>query len=193
MYLRKWVVQKTYIYFMPRFADYFITLFVVLFLVCCTKKEEQVIGSPEEVLPGLWRIDSVKLTDYDKGVTFQGNTFFNDTILINVGTIQISPFSIDSLEALDLEQHRVECLLEMGAERMSVSLNSTFLIGADWFAAIRYNGPGGYQLIDTPIEEFYYSAHIFNNHYILEIVDNNTVTLWTSNDMENHVISLVRN
>jgi len=178
---------------MPRFADYFITLFVVLFLVCCTKKEEQVIGSPEEVLPGLWRIDSVKLTDYDKGVTFQGNTFFNDTILINVGTIQISPFSIDSLEALDLEQHRVECLLEMGAERMSVSLNSTFLIGADWFAAIRYNGPGGYQLIDTPIEEFYYSAHIFNNHYILEIVDNNTVTLWTSNDMENHVISLVRN
>jgi len=178
---------------MKRFVDCLIAFVVVLILVCCTKKEDQVIGSPEEVLPGLWSIDSVKLTDYDEGVTFQGKTFFNDTILVDVGKIQISPFSIDSLEPLDLEQHRVECLLEISAGQMSVSLNSLFMSGTDWWAAIRYNGPDGFQLIDTPIEEFYYTAHIFNNNYTLVIEDTNTVKLRTSNDNENHVITLVRN
>ena len=177
---------------MMRSINYLLTSAAILTLLCCTKKDEQFTGSPEEVLPGQWRIESVELTDYDGGVTYQGSTFFHDTVLINVGIIQISSFSLDSLEAVDLGQHKVECLLEISGGQMDVSINSLFMSGTDWRATIFYNGPDGYQLIDTPIEEFYSTAHIFNNFYTLEIEDNHTVKLWTSNEKENHVITLVR-
>lgn len=178
---------------MMRYKDYLIASVGILMLLCCKNKEEVVVGTPEQVLPGLWKIESVQLTDYEKGITYQGSTFFKDTTLFNVGRIQINTFSIDSLELLDLEKHRVECLLEISGGQMEVSLNSLFMNGTEWWAAIRYNGPGGYQLIDTPVEEFYYTSHIFNNSYTVVIVDNDNVQLSTFNGEENHVISLARN
>jgi hypothetical protein len=169
------------------------TLGMMLMLVSCKNKEEDVVGTPEQVLPGVWQIESVKLTDYEKGVTFQGSTFFNDTTLFNVGRIQINTFALDTLEAIDLENYSVECLLEISSGQMEVSLNSLFMGGAEWWAAIRYNGPSGYQLIDTTVEEFYYSSHIFNNSYTVVIEDNYNMQLLTFNDEENHIITLVRN
>ncbi len=172
--------------------NYIIVSIAILLSASCANKDDQTIGSPEQVLPGLWRIDSVELSGYNEGVTYRGSTFFTDTVLLQVGKIQISSFSIDSLEALDLGQHRVECMLDISEGEMSVALTSLYEIGAEWKATIFYNGPDGFQLIDTPIEEFYTTAHIFNNFYTLEIVDNHTAKLWTSNDTENHVISLTR-
>lgn len=177
---------------MRNLLNYIIPTIAILLSASCTNNENQPIGSPEQVLPGLWRIDTVELIDYNAGVTYQGNTFFNDTILLHVGKIQISSFSLDSLEALDLGQHRVECLLNINGGEMNVALNSLFKTGTGWKATILYNGPDGFQEIDTPIEEFYSTAHIFHNFYTLEIVDNHTVKLWTLNEAENHVISLTR-
>lgn len=167
---------------------------VVTILNCagCSKEDDQVCGSPEEVLPGFWKIESVRLTDYGMDVTYQGSTFFNDTVLFDVGSIQIDPFSLDSLEAKDLEKHKVECRLQISDGQMEVSMNSLFMGGGEMFAAIRYNGPSGPQLLDTQIEEFYYSSHIFNNLYTLEITDADNVKLPTSNDKENHIITLIR-
>jgi hypothetical protein len=177
---------------MVKIVNYVVAFGAMLIYLSCTQKDEHVIGSPEVVLPGVWNIVSVELTDYDEGVSYEGSTFFNDTVLTNVGIIQISSFSLDSLEALDLGQHKVECLLEISGGQMSVSINSLFRNGTDWRANIFYNGPEGYQAIDTPIEEFYSTAHIFNNFYTMEIEDHDTVKLWTSNANENHVITLVR-
>jgi len=177
---------------MKRFKDYLIASVGIIMLLSCKNKEEDIVGTPEEVLPGNWKIESVQLTDYENGVTFDGSTYFSDTTLFNVGTIQITPFSLDSLEPVDLEKHMVECLLEIRDGQMEVSLNSLFMSGTELWATIRYNGPGGYQLIDTPVEEFYYTSHIFNNRYRVIIVDNDNLQLSTVNDEENHVITLVR-
>lgn len=176
-----------------RISVIFILSFVTILLqVSCTDKEDQPIGSPEQVLPGLWRIDTVELIDYITGITYQGNTFFNDTVLHHVGKIQISSFSLDSLEAIDLGEHRVECTLDIDGEEMNVAITALFKTGTEWKATIFYNGPDGFQLIDTPIEEFYSTTHIFHNFYTLEIADNDHIRLWTTNEAKNHVMSLAR-
>ena len=159
----------------------------------CSKEENEILRQAEMVLPGTWKIESVQLPKYGLGVTYQGNTFVADTILYNIGSIEIQSFSTDTLDLQYHENSKVNCNLFIEDDFIPISLNKLFLSGEDLFSYFRYNGPDGFEPIDNPGEEFFYSSHIFYNNYIIRIIDSKNVKLLKASDQNNTIISLTKN
>ena len=167
---------------------YLFSILISVALVNCVKEEDQILGQAEEVLPGLWSIDSVTLPGGGKGISYQGHTFYSDTTLLNIGSIEINQFSADTMGSYE---SRLACELTIGGESIPVSMNSIFLSGKQLWANFAFNGPDGLHPIDTPAEEFYWSSYIFNNkNYIVEILDSKNIRLLKATDVENHILKL---
>ena len=168
----------------------FLMLFSISLMVSCSK-DENILQQAERLLPGTWAIVSVELPKYGLGVSYQGNTFVADTVLFGVGNIGISDFSLGQLSSFHDQADNVVCELNIGSEGYPYSLNELFLSGDELFSQFRYNGPEGSFPIETPEEQFIFSSFIFNNNYVIEILDSDHLKLSKANDAR-HIISLTR-
>jgi hypothetical protein len=143
----------------------------------------------ESVLPGIWHIESVQLPKYGLGITYRGQKFYRDTVLNDVGTFEIDHFKTDTLE---LYKTKVRCDLFLDGEHFPYSLNHLIISGGEIFSYFRMNVSDGIHTIDTPGKAFVFSSYIFNNNYVVQIVDHDHVLLLKANHRDGHVISLVR-
>ena len=126
------------------------------------------------------------------GITYQGNTFYVDTILFDIGSIEIPEFSGDTLNSINLNPGKVRLTVTIENESFPYSINSLTTSGDEIFSIIRYNGPPGSFPIDTPGEKFLWSTFVFNSNYVITIIDNDHIELAKANDKNDHVITLKR-
>ena len=164
-------------------------LLVAIFLGC-NREEQHLLSTAETVLPGNWYIEAVELPG-TYGTTYQGSTIRSDTIIFDVGTIEIDQFSIAELE-FDYAVPGVNCSVEILNEEFPYMIKHIFISGSEIFAYFRWNGPQGAFEISTPVEEFIWSSHIFNANYYVVVKDNDHIQLEKGNDRERHVIHMVR-
>jgi hypothetical protein len=167
----------------------FLTL-VAFTLGSCSKDNDQ-LQQAEQILPGTWKIKSFQVPKDGLGVSFQGNTFYVDTTLYDIGSITIPDFSADDLAASFDQSHKVPCEVTIGNETFPFSINALLPSKNDLFSYFRYNGPDGLHPIITPEEAFIWSSFIFNNNYIIKFLDSKNIRLVKANN-QTHVISLSR-
>ena len=174
-------------------TNYITILLFAGILLGCTNERMKLLSEAEKVLPGNWRIESVRLPKDGLGITYQGNTFIADTILFEVGSIEINNFSADTLPHLANHQHgKVKCNLTIGNEVFPIAITRLFISGDEIFSGFEYNGPHGTFPINTDGEKFFWSSRIFNDNYIITIINEDKVELGKSNDRHDHVITLNR-
>ncbi|HZY10423.1 MAG TPA: hypothetical protein VFF29_04650 [Bacteroidota bacterium] len=157
----------------------------------CNLEEGRLLNRVEDVLPGNWHIESVELPGYGLGITYEGNTFYNDTILYDVGTIEIAPFDIEKLDLQNPNAPPVPCLLTIKTEAFPYQIKRLFISGDEAFSNFGYAGEG-VNIIDTPGEEFIWSSDIFDNNYYIVIIDDNHIRLEKGNNRDGHVLTLER-
>ncbi len=173
-------------------TNHIFSLLITAMTLGCIKEETGLLHSAEKVVPGIWQIESVQLPRNGSGVTYQGNTFIADTTLFDVGRIEINNFSTDTLSPQINDQHRVKCVVTIGNETFPFCINHLGLSGSEIFSGFEWNGPPGIDTIDTPGEQFIWSAFIFNNNYIIQIVNEDNIVLRKASDQNGHVITLKR-
>src|SRR5687767_10522770 len=167
------------------------SLLSILFIVIgCSNERIRILNQAEDVMPGNWHIESVRLPRYGQGVTYQGNTFMSDTILFDIGTFEIEPFSADSLKP-GLPA-KVKCNLIIDNEDFPFSINTLVASGEDIFTFIGFNGPEGTFPITTLAEKFIWSSYIFMDNYFIKIIDEDHIELQRANQRSEHVITLKR-
>src|SRR5689334_11100254 len=66
---------------------------VTAFLNACSNDTHQFSTSAEEILPGRWRIESISLPANPEGILYHGKTFFNDTVLFDIGEFVFDTFN----------------------------------------------------------------------------------------------------
>jgi hypothetical protein len=152
----------------------------------------KLLSQAESALPGSWHIESIRLPGYGLGITYQGQTFYSDTILYEVGELEITSFSGDTLSYSDSQFGNVECTLLMDNQVFPVGIRTLFISGDEIFSGFEYNGPEGTFPIVTNAEKFFWSSNIFNNNYFIRIIDEDYVQLAKANDSDDHVITLRR-
>ena len=169
-------------------------LFILLSIlsISCTSERAPLMTLAEHVIPGSWTIESIRLPGDPMGITYKGSTFFVDTVLFDLGSIDIPEFSADTLTSYIQNPGKVRCTVTIENESFPYSITSLFPSGEDIFAVIRYDGPDGAFLIETPGEKFVWSSFVFNNNYIITIFDKDHIELAKANDQGDHVISLKR-
>jgi len=165
-----------------------IPIILLLGLTNCREEKDPVLEYAEQVLPGLWKIDSVSISRNPNGVSYHGNTFYIDTTFYNIGTFEIDPFSSDSLRWYNKV---LECELTIEGESFPIGVDAMFRSINDLFTIFHYNGPDGVQPIDTPAKEFFWTANIFIGNYVMYINDPDHLMAVRSND-ENDVVFLSR-
>lgn len=166
-----------------------ILVFVAIFL-SCNQEEQHLLSSAEAILPGNWYIEAVELPANSR-ITYQGNSIRTDTILFDVGTIEIGPFSIADLDQ-DYEVPGVNCTATILNEVFPYMIKHIIIAQSEIFVYFRWNGPYGVYEINTPGEEFIWSSFIFNNSYYVVVTDNDHIQLEKANDRESHVIHMSR-
>ena len=157
----------------------------------CNLEEGRLLNRSEDVLPGTWQIESVALPGYGLGITYEGNTFYGDTILYDVGEIEIEQFQSSRLDLQSTDGYHVPCTLTLKNEIFDYRIDRLFISGDELFAGFRPSGEG-VNIIDTPGEEFLSTSHIFNNNYYIVIIDDNHIRLEKGNNRQGHVLTLER-
>lgn len=165
-------------------------LLLVAICLSCNREEQHLITLAETVLPGKWRIEAVEIPG-NCGMIYQGTSIRTDTIIFDVGTIEIDQFSIATLD-FDYEIPGVNCSVNIMNEEFPYMIKHIFITGSEIFAYFRWNGPQGVFEISTPGKEFLSSSHIFNENYYVVVEDNNHIQLEKGNDREGRVIHMVR-
>lgn len=163
---------------------------ILLSIFSCSTERMQILDKAEKILPGNWKIESVQLPRDHNGVTYQGITFFTDTILYDVGSLELAEFSADTLSHEG--DGKVSCNVSIGADHFPFSLNFLTISGENIFTRFQYNGAHGIHYPNTPGEEFIWSSLIFNNNYVITIINNNLVELAKANEQHDNVITLRR-
>lgn len=173
--------------------NFILTFFLGVILVSCSKDESKILRQAEEVLPGIWHIKSLKLPKNGSGITYHGNTFISDTTLFDIGSIDITDFRSQDLNTENLSEPKVICELKIDAESFPISINRMFVNqDEELFTYFRFNGPDGIHPIDTPGKEFFWSSFIFNDNYIIDIIDSKNVEIMKVDDRDAYVMSLTK-
>lgn len=131
----------------------------------CTNDTHQFSSTAEEILPGRWRIESVVLPANPEGITYQGNTFFNDTVLFDIGEFEFGTFDFYD-GALDFPVTTpIACNLNLENENFAFVINNLIISHGEMHGSFNQIIPGGIDTIDTPGEEFVWSSRVFANNY----------------------------
>lgn len=162
-------------------------IIAITLLTACTKGEDLILDQAEEIMPGLWTIESIKLPGNPMGIKYQGNAFYRDTTLLNVGSLFINSFSLNKKE---LHSTEIDCELTIDNQPVHLSMDAVFTSGDELWATFESGVPEGVYSIVTPAERFYWSAQILNSNYIVDIIDGDNIRLLRANDQENHIILL---
>ena len=164
-------------------------LVIILGLTNCREEKDPILEYAEQVLPGLWKIDSVNLPRDPTGISYQGTEFFVDTTLFNLGSFEINPFSTDTA---GIYETRLPCELIIDGEPFPVSMDNIYIAGRQLWTNFGSNRPPGVYPIETHPQEFYSSARIFNGNYVVYINDVDHMVFVRSNDAARGIIYLSR-
>lgn len=167
-------------------------IFLLVSLMSCSADRLKLYEEAEQILPGEWAIESIQLPAYGPGITYQGNTFVVDTILFDVGSVVISDFTVDHLNKLSDYDTDIICTVTIGNEDFPFKIAHLSVSKDEWFSQFEYNGPDGSFPIVTPGEQFIWSSHVFNNNYIINVIDEDHIQLLKANDRDDDIISLSR-
>lgn len=168
----------------------FTLLFLVPIFLGCNREEKHLIATAETVLPGNWHIEAVELRG-NYGIKYEGSPIRSDTIINDLGTIEIDKFSVAALD-YDYEVPGVSCRVEILNEEFPFMIKQIIITGSEIFGYFRWNLPEGVHEFDSTTEEFVWSSRIFNNNYYVVIKNNNSIQLEKANNRKGHVIYLER-
>jgi hypothetical protein len=170
---------------------YILLAVAVSTVLACDKDERQLLNRTEDILPGSWYIESVRLPGNGHGITYAGVTFYHDTILYDIGTIDISSFDIQQLDLQNPNPPPVPCVLSVFNEVFPYQVDRLFISVDEAFGSFSSSAQG-VNIIDTPGEIFLSDSRIFRNNYYIVIVAVDHIRLERGNDREGHVITLKR-
>src|SRR5687768_17138443 len=113
-------------------------LLIGILAISCTSERISLMNLAEHVIPGTLRIESIRLPENPIGTTYHGNTFYVDTILFDIGRIEIPEFSVDSLNSEIVNPGKVRCTLTIGTESFPYSINDLFPSGEEIFSIFSF-------------------------------------------------------
>lgn len=165
-----------------------ITAILFLALMSCHREERLLLRKAEKVLPGSWLIESIDINP-DPILFHDGAQIINDTILYDVGIMQIPEFSTDSLE-LGIELRPLVMRLEINDKAMQVNMDRLFLTTDDeYFVYWRTD-----ENADWSGEEgkFVTSSELFDRNHVMEIIDDDHIEFVPANGDTDQRITLIR-
>ncbi len=158
-------------------------------LLSCSDKHEY-SSDIEQIFPGRWRIVSFNVEPGSDGITYQGQTFFQDTILTDIGEIEIQPFEFEVRNSGSPVSYDVDCTVKIGDEEFPYRIDHMYVWGDDMLGDFEINLPPGAHPISTPGEEFIWSSNIFNRNYFIIIEDANHLRFDNGTSNRSQVIEL---
>lgn len=170
-----------------KFKSAIIILSTSLVFIACSNDTHQFSSTLEEVLPGKWQIASIYLPADNEGITYQGQTFFEDTTLFDVGEVAFNPFFFYTSAWYVPVSSTVHGTIKLEDEIFPFEINNLILSSDGIHGFLNPVINNGIDTIDTPGEEFIWSSKILSNNY----------WIWTDGEQHirlesfrNHVIDL---
>lgn len=160
----------------------------------CTSERIKILNEAEEVLPGNWQIESLRLPADHLGTTYQGNTFYVDTTLSDVGTIEIPVFSADTLDfnsPID-GKVRIEVNIDQEIFPFAIHYLLPYYEDSGIFLNIHWDFPAGVFVPQTDAEKFLLSSFILNENFIIQIIDNDHIEMRDANQFDGQKFTLKR-
>lgn len=172
-------------------------LFFLIIVICflstihsCTDDNEELLGQIENILPGNWTIDSFYMPAYGRGIRHNGDIIFNDTILYDVGVISIPIFSTDTLN-YTLQKGSHICSYNYQNEELDFTIESITVYSQDSHDEVDYFIYLSDNITSqTNVSNWINDSRIFNDNFVLKVIDNNRVTLNDPGENKNRVLFL---
>jgi len=165
-----------------------IVLATQLFLNC-KKNDEKPLKLIEQKLPGKWNIESVSIPGWGGGVKYKGETFYHDTILYNIGYLEIPPFSTDLLDLNSISDSIYQCTLIIESDTFIIHLEQLFMSDADYFVYFRQEFSDLF-LTQNQNAAFLSSSRLLNFNSWLYIVNDNQIRIKKASGNDDYTIIL---
>jgi len=172
-----------------KFSIVSIVISCIALFCSCTADTHQFTSDFQQILPGKWQIESIQLQFRSDGITYQGNTFYHDTTLLDVGEIEFGSFGFREFSWDQPVTTSIAGNLKIENESFPFVIDELILSGHEIFGFFYLDQNSWIDSIDTPGEEFVSSAHLFNSNYWVTMTGESHIRLETFNST-GHVMEM---
>lgn len=171
----------------------FIIILFCTFLYSCSENDEQIVEllNGATVLEGNWKIAEFHFKQ-NSVLIHEGNEVFGDTILRNLGNLEIESFK-EKIQNTPNYEYIQRIQYSKLLENAEIDIVRFFRNPQGIFLSLRVSritlNP---DLSFTDLAKFLKSSNIFDRNVLLDIKDNNTIHLVDSNEPDQHLIILKR-
>jgi hypothetical protein len=162
---------------------------VYLLLSSCAKNDGNSLRFIEQKLPGKWNIESVTIPSWGSGIKYKGETFYHDTILYDIGSLEIPPFSTDLLDLNSKADSTYRCNLIIEGDTFNILIEHLFMSGSDYFVYFRQ---GYSDLFGTENQNaaFLSTSRLFNFNAYLFIINDNQIRIKRASGDDDYTVML---
>jgi hypothetical protein len=133
---------------------------------CQNKEDEMRLADMEQLLPGDWRIDSMRVHP-NPTIDYFGKILEQDTTLAEVGRISIPAFEIANLDLNADFPEVVEADLLIEGVPLPFIIEQLFLSGDEYFVYFRQVDPTNFF---TPEGIFIDNSQLFHKNHFIDVV-----------------------
>lgn len=141
---------------------------LILFLSSCEKEEKILLSSIEQILPGEWVIDSMRL-DPSVPYYYYSTLIEGDTTLENVGYLSIPTFNVANLDLNSANPQIIQSVMDIDGVELNLAIEKLFLSELEYFAYLRFNDTSAN--LNTPQGEFAEAVRIFTSNCYVYVID----------------------
>ena len=146
---------------------FFLIPLLLLGLNACQNKEDEMrLTDMEQLLPGDWRIDSMRVHP-NPTIDYFGKTLERDTTLADVGRISIPAFEIESLDLNAEFPEVVAAELLVEGVPLRFTIEQLFLSGEEYFVYFRQTDTTN---LFTPEGVFMDDSQLFHRNHFIDVV-----------------------
>jgi hypothetical protein len=162
---------------------------VYLLISSCAKNDEKALSLIEQKLPGKWNIESVTILSLGSGINYQGETFYHDTILYDIGSLEIPIFSTDLLDLNSFADSAYKCKLIIEGDTFNIRIEHLFMSGSDYFVYFRH---GYSDLFGTENQNaaFLNTSRLLNFNAYLFIINDNQIRIKRASGNADYTVML---
>lgn len=154
-------------------SSFFLLCILFFSLSSCSDEEQVLLDNIEVLLPGQWHISEWVIRP-SPAVNHFGKILENDTTLLDVGVLNIPPFSTSNLD-LNSDIHiPIEAELFINGISLKVQIEYLFLSGLDYFAYLR---TPEFPLLNSPEAIFISETRFFMKNHFIHVLDRNTIII----------------
>lgn len=160
----------------------------VFFVLSCQKDKEASYEEIEQTLSGEWKIISYLMPKYGLGRYYQGNWIYQDTLLQNVGSINIPMFKAEDLDLFKQKMIPLNWTLTTDNEEFAHTIEYLIPRENGVFLALRPN----FENIESEAGKFVNSSQIFQKNVEVLFENKNRLIITDANPDDTYKVILVR-